>query len=108
MGNFANIDNVQRVQQGKIFQVKFAPVNFQSLTVQCNSLLKIPYSLLEIVPPFGFEILAKRYFYGSMKDAGIFLHHKKTGIFLGVLYFSSAQINNNVSAIYCWCGIFFR
>ena len=92
---------------GKIFQVKFAPVNFQNLTVQCNSLLKIPYSLLEIVPPFWFEILAKRDLYGSMKDAGIFWGHKKQDFFW-VLYFSSAQINNNVSGIYCCCGIFFR
>ena len=26
--------------------------------------------------------------------------------FLWVLYFSSAQINNNISAIYCLCGLF--
>ena len=32
---------------------------------------------------------------------------KKTQEFLWVLYFSSAQINNNIIAIYCWCGIFF-
>ena len=45
---------------------------------------------------FGSEILAKKDFFGSMKDAGIFL----------ILYFSSAQINNNVSTIYSWHGIF--
>ena len=66
------------------------------------------YSLLEIVPPFGFEILAKRDFYGSVKDTGIFLGNKKNRDFLWLLYFSTAQINNNVSAIYCWCGIFFK
>ena len=44
---------------------------------------------------FGSEILAERGVLGSVKDAGIFL----------VLYFSSAQINNNTSAIYL-CGIF--
>ena len=31
-----------------------------------------------------------------MKDIGIFW----------VLYFSPAQNNNNIGAIYCWCGIF--
>ena len=30
---------------------------------------------------------------------------KTRGVF-GVLYFSSAQINNKKSIIYCWCGIF--
>ena len=36
---------------------------------------------------FGSEVLAKRDFFGSMKDTGIFLgHEKNTGIFL-VLYF---------------------
>ena len=40
-----------------------------------------------------------------MKDAGIFLcRENNTGIFLGIV-FSSAQINNNISAIYCLCGI---
>ena len=50
----------------------------------------------------GSEVLAKRDFLGSMKDTGIFLgrEKKKTGIFWA-LYFSSTQINNNVSAIYC-------
>ena len=40
-----------------------------------------------------------------MKDAGIFLCPKTTQGFFWVLYFSSAQINNNISAIYCLCGI---
>ena len=44
---------------------------------------------------FGSEILAKRDFLGSMKDTGIFLGSKKhTRGFIGVLYFSSTQINN--------------
>ena len=56
---------------------------------------------------FRSEILAQRDFLGSVKDAGIFLgREKKTQGYFWVLYFSSAQINNNVSAIYCWCGIF--
>ena len=47
----------------------------------------------------GSEILAKRDFFGSMKDAGIFLgRENNTGIFW-VLYSSSAQINNNISTI---------
>ena len=54
----------------------------------------------------GSEILAKRYILGLWKTLGIFLVSKKTQGFFWVLYFSSAQINNNVSAIYCWCGIF--
>ena len=50
--------------------------------------------------------MAKRDFLGSMKETGIFLGREKdTVIFLGV-YFSSAQINNKISTIYCWCGIF--
>ena len=36
---------------------------------------------------------------------GIFLGLWKTPGFFWVLYFSSAQINNNISAIYCLCGI---
>ena len=49
---------------------------------------------------FGSDIVAKRDFFGSMKDAGIFLgRENNTGIFW-VLYFSSAQIKNNISAIY--------
>ena len=49
---------------------------------------------------FGSDILAKRDSFGSVKDAGIFLgRENNTGIFW-VLYFSSAQINNNISAIY--------
>ena len=51
---------------------------------------------------WGSEILAKRDFLGSMKDGGIFWGRE----FLWVLYFSSAQINNNISAIYCLCGLF--
>ena len=46
---------------------------------------------------FGVEILAKRDYFGSLK---------KTQEFFWVLYFSSAQINNNISTIYCLCGIF--
>ena len=46
---------------------------------------------------FGFEILAKRDYFGSLK---------KTQGFFWVLYFSSVQINNNISTIYCLCGIF--
>ena len=57
---------------------------------------------------FGSETLAKSGFFGSMKDVGIFWGHKKnTGIlFAWVLHFSSAQISNNISVIYCWCVIF--
>ena len=45
-------------------------------------------------------------FFGSMKDAVIFWVAKKTQEFFWVFYFSSAQINKNISAIRCWCGIF--
>ena len=45
-------------------------------------------------------------FFGSMKDTGTFLGHEKTQGFFWVLYFSLAQIDNNISAIYCWCRIF--
>ena len=42
-----------------------------------------------------------------MKDAGIFLGRgKKKQGFFGELYFSSAQINNKISTINCWGGIF--
>ena len=36
---------------------------------------------------------------------GFFGVAKTTQAFFWVLYFSSAQINNNISAIYCLCGI---
>ena len=51
--------------------------------------------------------MVKRDFLGSMKDAGILFlgGREKTQRFFWVLYFSSAQINNNnISAIYCWCA----
>ena len=44
---------------------------------------------------FRSEILAKRDFFGLRKKPEIFW----------VLHFSSAQIKNNIYAIYCWCGI---
>ena len=41
---------------------------------------------------FGSDILAKRDFFGSMKDAGIFLgHENNTGIFLGIVFFISSN-----------------
>ena len=50
---------------------------------------------------------SERDFGGSMKDAGIFLGRgKKKQGFFGELYFSSAQINNKISTINCWGGIF--
>ena len=55
---------------------------------------------------FGSNILAKRDFFGSMKDAGIFLgRENNTTIVLGIVFFSSAQINNYISAIYCLFAI---
>ena len=48
-------------------------------------------------------------FFGSVilgKRDRIFLGHKKNQGFLWVLHFSSAQINNKISAIYSLCGIF--
>ena len=41
-----------------------------------------------------------------MKDVWIFWVVKKQQGFFWVLYSSSAQVNNNISPIYCWCGIF--
>ena len=55
---------------------------------------------------FGSEILAKRDFLGSIKDAWIFLGCKNKQEFFWALYLSSVQINNNISTIYCLCGIF--
>ena len=50
---------------------------------------------------FGSDIWAKRDFFGSMwKTPGFFGVAKTTEGFFGVLYFSSAQIKNNISAIY--------
>ena len=41
---------------------------------------------------FGSDILAKRDFFGSMKDAGIFLgRENNTGIFLGIIFFISSN-----------------
>ena len=41
---------------------------------------------------FGSDILAKRDFFGSMKDAGIFLgRENNTGIFWGIFFISSNQ-----------------
>ena len=41
-----------------------------------------------------------------MKDTEIFLGCEKNTVIFSVLYFSSAQINNKISAIFCGCGIF--
>ena len=41
---------------------------------------------------FGSDILAKRDFFGSMKDAGIFLSRENnTGMFLGIVFFISSN-----------------
>ena len=41
---------------------------------------------------FGSDILAKRDFFGSMKDAGIFLGRENNrGIFLGIVFFISSN-----------------
>ena len=41
---------------------------------------------------FGSDILAKRDFFGSMKDAGIFLDRENnTGIFLVIVFFISSN-----------------
>ena len=41
---------------------------------------------------FGSDILAKRDFLGSIKDAGIFLgRENNTGIFLGIVFFISSN-----------------
>ena len=41
---------------------------------------------------FGSDILAKRDFFGSMKDPGIFLgRENNTGIFLGIVFFISSN-----------------
>ena len=40
----------------------------------------------------GSDILAKRVFFGSMKDAGIFLGRENNrGIFLGIVFFISSN-----------------
>ena len=57
------------------------------------------------------EFLPKRDFFGSMKDTEILFgsRNKNMDIFrLSILYFSSDQSNNSISAIYCFliCGIF--
>ena len=48
----------------------------------------------------------QRIFLGIQKMPGYFGVMKKQWEFFWVLYLSSAQINNNISAIYCLCGIF--
>ena len=41
---------------------------------------------------FGSDILAKRDFFGSMKDAGIFLGRENNrGIFMGIVFFISSN-----------------
>ena len=40
---------------------------------------------------FWSELLAKRDFFGSMKEAGIFWGCKKTGIFFGIVLFVSSN-----------------
>ena len=51
----------------------------------------------------------KEIFWWSMnwKTPGFFGSPKKHRDFFVYCFFSSTQINNNINAIYCWCGIFF-
>ena len=53
----------------------------------------------------GLIFWPKGIFLGLRKTLGFFWVAKTTQGFVWVLYFSSAQINNNISAIYCLCGI---
>ena len=48
----------------------------------------------------GLTFWPKGIFLGLWKTPGFFWVAKTTQKFLGVLYFSSAQINNNINAIY--------
>ena len=77
-------------------------------TYACNKKRPFIYACITEEGFFGSQILAKKDFLGLWKTQGFFLVAKKTQGFFWLLYFSSAQINNNVSTIYCWCGIFFR
>ena len=50
----------------------------------------------------------KGFFWGGVCERRRdFFGHEKTQGFFWVLYLSSDHINNNISAIYCLCGIFF-
>ena len=40
-----------------------------------------------------------------MKDAKIFFGHENNTRFFGILHFSAAQININISVIYCLGGV---
>ena len=53
----------------------------------------------------GLTFWPKGIFWGLWKTPRFFWVVKTTPGFFWVLYFSSAQINNNISAIYCLCGI---
>ena len=59
---------------------------------------------------FGSDILAKRDFLGSMKDAGIFLgRENNTGIFLGIVFFISSNQQHKRNLLLMWYyGIFLR
>ena len=74
-----------------------------------NIALKTPRATLTYLMTGGSEgffwvwhkFLSKRDFFGSMKDVGIFwARENNREIFLGIVCFWSAQIKNNISAIY--------
>ena len=54
---------------------------------------------------WGLTFWPKGIFLDLWKTPGLFWVAKTTQGFFWVLYFSSAQINNNISAIYCLSGI---
>ena len=55
---------------------------------------------------FESESFAKKDFLGFMKDTGIFFgSRKKHRCFVNIVLLT-AQINNNINAIYCLCGSF--
>ena len=49
---------------------------------------------------FSGHVPCKFFFYSNF-----FFGRRGGGGFFWVLYFTSALINNNISAVYCWCGI---
>ena len=57
----------------------------------------------------GSDILAKRDFFGSMKDAGIFWGcRNNTGIFFGIVFFISLNQHKRNLLLVWYYGIFLR
>ena len=85
---------------GFFFVAKFASLN---ITQGSHSHILLTEGVRGIF--LGLKFWPKGIFLGVYGEHGDFFGLRKKPEIFWVLHFSSAQIKNNIYAIYCWCGI---